>query len=65
MINLERARITIQELKEAIREHGVAEIRDVDLAVLEIDGNISILSNEFQHKTLKKRKGRSRVMKTQ
>jgi uncharacterized membrane protein YcaP (DUF421 family) len=65
IINLERARITIQELKEAIREHGVAEIRDVDLAVLEMDGNISILSKEFTHKTLKKRKGRNRVMKTQ
>jgi uncharacterized membrane protein YcaP (DUF421 family) len=65
LLNLERARITIEELKEAIREHGVAEIRNVDLAVLEMDGNISILSNEFQHKTMKKRKGRNRVMKTQ
>jgi uncharacterized membrane protein YcaP (DUF421 family) len=63
--NLDRARITIEELKEAIREHGVSEIREVDLAVLEMDGNISILSNEFNHKTLKKRKGRNKVMKTE
>jgi uncharacterized membrane protein YcaP (DUF421 family) len=65
MHNLERARITVQELQEAVREHGVSEIREVDLAVLEMDGNISILSNEFKHKTLKKRKGRNKVMKSE
>jgi uncharacterized membrane protein YcaP (DUF421 family) len=62
--NLAKARITLQELEEAIREHGVMKIVEVDLAVLEVDGNISILSNEFKNKTSKKRKGRSRVMKT-
>jgi uncharacterized membrane protein YcaP (DUF421 family) len=62
--NLTKARITLQELEEAIREHGVSKVSEVDLAVLEVDGNISILSNEFKHKTSKKRKGRSRVMKT-
>ena len=62
--NLAKARITLQELEEAIREHGVMKIVEVDLAVLEVDGNISILSNEFKNKTSKKRKGRNRVMKT-
>jgi len=62
--NLAKARITMQELKEAIREHGVSGISEVDLAVLEVDGNISILSNEYKDKTSKKRKGRNRVMKT-
>lgn len=63
--NLNKARISIAEIKEALREHGVSQVADVDLAVLEVDGNISILSKEFTHKTVKKRKGRNRVMKNQ
>lgn len=63
--NLLRARITQGELLEAVREHGVSEIREVDLAVLETDGNISIISNEFKHRTVKKRKGKRSVMKNQ
>jgi len=63
--NLLKARITREELLEAVREHGVSEIREVDLAVLETDGNISIISNEYKHRTTKKRKGRNRVMKNQ
>jgi uncharacterized membrane protein YcaP (DUF421 family) len=46
--NLQRTHITPAELEEAVREHGVKEIRKVDLAVLEVDGNISVLSNEYQ-----------------
>ncbi|HEX3044338.1 MAG TPA: YetF domain-containing protein [Bacillota bacterium] len=56
--NLHKAKLTIDEINEAIREHGVGTIAEVDLAVLEIDGNISILSNEFKHHTVKKRKAR-------
>ncbi|MCX6228340.1 MAG: DUF421 domain-containing protein [Bacteroidia bacterium] len=63
--NMTKSRITIDELLEAIREHGVAEIREVDLAVLEIDGNISIISDEYKHRTVRKRKGRNKVMKEQ
>jgi uncharacterized membrane protein YcaP (DUF421 family) len=63
--NLTKARITREELLEAVREHGVSEIREVDLAVLETDGNISIISNEYKHRTTRKRKGRNRVMKNQ
>lgn len=51
--NMRKARITTNELLEAIREHGVASVKDVDLAVLEVDGNISVLSNDFQNKTTK------------
>jgi uncharacterized membrane protein YcaP (DUF421 family) len=60
-----KARISSEELLEAVREHGVSEIREVDLAVLEIDGNISIISNEYKHRTVRKRKGRNKVMKSQ
>ena len=63
--NMKRAKITIEEIREAIREHGVSHIADVDLAVLEVDGNISVLSGDFSNKTIKKRKGRNHVMKNQ
>lgn len=56
--NLRRARLTLDELQETIREHGVTSIADVDLAVLEMDGNISVLSDEFKHRTVRKRKAR-------
>jgi len=64
-VNLAKARITQEELLEAVREHGVSEIREVDLAILEIDGNISIISNGYKHRTTRKRKGRNKVMKNQ
>jgi len=54
--NMHSTRITYDELVEASREHGVETIADVDLAILEIDGNISILSKNFTHKTSRKRK---------
>jgi len=63
--NMAKARITNEEIIEAVREHGVSEIREVDLAVLETDGNISIISNEYKHHTNRKRKGRNKIMKSQ
>ena len=48
--------MSIEELERSIREHGVANISKVDLAILEVDGNISILSNDFKHRTIKVRK---------
>lgn len=36
--------ITQEELEEAMREHGIEKIKDVKLAIFEIDGNISIIS---------------------
>ena len=41
---LEHQHITLDELHEAIREHGIDSIQEVSLAVLETDGNISIIS---------------------
>ncbi len=43
---LSKLNITNDELKEAIREHGVEHFSDVKLAMLEIDGNISIISGQ-------------------
>jgi uncharacterized membrane protein YcaP (DUF421 family) len=51
MLNCEKAEITIEELGAAAREHGCKDIQSVDLAMLEIDGNISIISSGFQKKS--------------
>ena len=48
---LRHSEITIDELLAAIREHGVEELRHVDLAVLEVDGNISVISDDFTKQT--------------
>ena len=60
--NMRKTKITFDELYEAVREHGVKEVKEVDLAMLERDGNISVLSDSFKKKTLKKRKSQ-RVLK--
>lgn len=49
--------ITDDELREAMREHGVEFYKDVKLAMFEIDGSISIISgNENLKQTHHKRK---------
>ncbi|MEP6676323.1 MAG: YetF domain-containing protein [Ferruginibacter sp.] len=53
---MREALMTMPELEMAIREHGVDAIREVDLAVLEVDGNISVLSENYKHRTIKRRK---------
>ena len=49
--NLVKTKVSIKEIEEAAREHGVKSIDEVDLAILEIDGNISILSDHYQKRT--------------
>jgi uncharacterized membrane protein YcaP (DUF421 family) len=44
--SLSKLNITSDELREAMREHGVEDFSEVKLAMLEIDGNISIISGE-------------------
>ena len=41
--HLRREGLDQQTLEAALREHGVAEVRDVEMAVLEIDGSISVV----------------------
>jgi uncharacterized membrane protein YcaP (DUF421 family) len=52
--NMAKNRITKAELEETVREHGVRSVRDVNLAVLEVDGNISVLSNDFRKRSVRK-----------
>jgi len=40
--------ISNDELKEAIREHGIEHFTEVKLAVLEPDGNISVISGDVR-----------------
>lgn len=42
--SLSKLNISNDELKEAMREHGIEYFKDVKLAMLEINGNISIIS---------------------
>jgi len=65
--NMAKTKISMEELEEAFREHGIQAATDVHLAVLEVDGNISVLSNDIRphvkqmriHKTKQRRKGQS------
>ena len=60
---LSKLSISHDELKEAMREHGVEHFADVKLAMLEIDGNISIISgeNQLRQTHYKRRKNRKNL----
>lgn len=52
--NMAKEKITLDELEAVVREHGVSSIDNVALAILEIDGNISVLSKEIEHQSFHK-----------
>jgi uncharacterized membrane protein YcaP (DUF421 family) len=54
---LAKAQITIEQLESVIREHGVEDISEVDLAMFEVDGNISVISDNFKKTSRRRRKG--------
>jgi len=53
---LKDARMTEEEVEMAVREHGVGSIKEANLVVLEVDGNISVLSDGFSKKSVVRRK---------
>lgn len=53
---LKRAGMTEEELEMIVREHNVKTIENADLVVLEVDGNVSVLTSDFSKKTIKRRK---------
>ena len=61
--HMKKAKITEDELMEAVREHGLMSIEEVDLAIMEVDGSISVLSDKYQKKTVKRRKVRKNIAK--
>lgn len=47
VVNFEKMKqldITIDELEETVREHGIESVSEVKLAMLEVDGNVSVIS---------------------
>ena len=52
--NLRREGVDQISLEAALREHGVAEVKDVEMAVLEVDGSISVVTGGTEMRTLKK-----------
>jgi uncharacterized membrane protein YcaP (DUF421 family) len=44
--NMEKEHIANEELEQALREHGVSTTEDVGIAVLEVDGSISVLKKD-------------------
>jgi uncharacterized membrane protein YcaP (DUF421 family) len=54
--HLAHEKITLEELDATVREHGIEMVSQVDLAVLEVDGNISVLAKSFTHQSNKKRR---------
>lgn len=46
---LQRERVTEDELMEVIRSHGLTKPEEVMLAVLEVDGSISIIPKDGDH----------------
>jgi uncharacterized membrane protein YcaP (DUF421 family) len=53
--NMEKEKITMDELEAVVREHGVGKIEDVVLSMLEVDGNISVLSKSIAGQSFHKR----------
>ena len=53
---LQQSMMSVEEVQMAVREHGVKDISEADLVVLEVDGNITVLSKNYSFKTVKKRK---------
>ena len=60
---MEREGIEVDELRQALREHGIADLEEVRLAVLETDGTISVVprtGDEWRSESkLKRRRPRS------
>ena len=53
---LSKLGITNDELHESMREHGIDHFKEVKLAMLEVDGNISIISNDEHMKHIQRKR---------
>jgi uncharacterized membrane protein YcaP (DUF421 family) len=54
---LSKSGLSLDQLYAAIREHGINSLEDVDLSVFEVDGNISVISENYHKISKRKRKG--------
>lgn len=53
---LKKAGLTLEQMEAVVREHGVASLSEVDLAVFEVDGNISVLTDNYRNSSKRKHK---------
>jgi uncharacterized membrane protein YcaP (DUF421 family) len=58
--NMRREGIDAEEIHMAMREHGVDEIGQVEIAILEVDGTISVVPKQdgVSHRTRRRVRGR-------
>ena len=56
--NCKKNGISNDELLQAIREHGSHSFEEVNSLILESDGNISVVSNEYKHHSVRRLKKR-------
>lgn len=52
--NCRKSGISEDEILETIREHGSDAINEINSVILEADGNISVVSNEYKHHSFRK-----------
>ena len=61
--NMKKVLLSDDELFSAVREHGIENCEDVKLAILEVDGNISVISgNDNQLKRTQYKRKRQHKM---
>lgn len=48
--NMKKENVTIENLQESIRSNGLKNVSDVELGILETDGEISIIPKESEEK---------------
>lgn len=53
--HLRKVGISSDELLAVVREHGLADFTQVDLCMLEVNGNISVLSHNYTERSVKHR----------
>jgi uncharacterized membrane protein YcaP (DUF421 family) len=63
--NLRKEKLTIEELQSAIREHSIDSLHEVKLAMMEPDGNISIVSKDHQYHVSRHKKANKIVSKVE
>ena len=61
--HMSREHVSVDALECALREHGVATFKDAALAVLEVDGSISVLKYDDIQPTASSHLARRRFIK--
>ena len=62
-MHMAKEHVSLDELQRALREHGIASVHDVALAVLEVDGSISVLKYDDIEPTASTHLNRRRFLK--